>query len=312
MKNKIYILLPFLILFYGCSATKEVCKSPEVLDLSNDTMSYIKGGEFLMGDYNDSFGDKMPREVYVSSFLIDRTEVTNGLYKAYMDEKSCGVAKPKYIDDPILGADDLPVVWVNYKEAKSYCEFYNKRLPTEAEWEFAARGGLEYKKYPWGDKVDSKLMNYRDSKKNWSTPIMTYIPNSYYLYDMTGNVREWVEDSYEKEFYKNACLTTPLKVGFDLSSWVKLKLSSIADFGIESIYKSNCYLNPVNREDIRYKVNRGGSWAYSEGYPATVSFRTFDDINYRGKDLGFRCAVGGKKESWIGKKIRELVDNDGE
>ena len=302
MNKKAYILLPFLILFYGCSATKEVCKSPKVLDLSNDTMSYIKGGEFLMGDYNDSFGDKMPREVYVDSFLIDRTEVTNKDYKDYMKQKTCGVQKPKYIDDPVLGADNLPVVWVSHKDAKSYCEFYNKRLPTEAEWEFAARGGLEYNEYPWGNKADPKRMNYRDSNKSWSTPVMTYIPNKYLLYDMTGNVREWVEDSYEKEFYKNACITSPLQLKFNLSK--------IANFGMDSIYKSNCYLNPVNRSDVKYKVNRGGSWEYSEGYPATVSFRTFDDENYRGRDLGFRCAVGVKKESWIGKKFKELVDDE--
>jgi len=300
MSQKVYILMVLSLFFYGCSATKEVCKSPEVLDFSNDTMSYIKGGEFLMGDYNDTFGDKTPRSVYVDDFLLDRTEVTNKAYKDYMQQKKCGVQKPKYIDDPILGADNLPVVWVSYQDAKDYCAFYNKRLPTEAEWEYAARGGLEFKKYPWGDKADPKLMNFRDSNKSWATPVMSYIPNQYFLYDMTGNVREWVEDSYEKEFYKNACLMSPLHTEFSLSKF--------ANFGASSVYKSNCYFNPVNRADVPFKVNRGGSWEYSEGYPATVSFRTFDDKNYRGRDLGFRCAASVKKESWIGKKFRELVN----
>lgn len=299
MNKKIYMILPFFILFYGCS-TKEVCKSPEVLDLSNETMSYIKGGEFLMGDYKDSFGDKLPREVYVNSFLIDRTEVTNGAYRAYMEEKGCGVQKPKYIDHLTLGLDTLPVVGVNYNEAKSYCKFYNKTLPTEAQWEYAARGALEYKKYPWGDEEDANLMNARGSNNRWAVPVMSYPPNAYYLYDMTGNVREWVEDSYEKMFYKNACIKSPLNMN--------LKLSSLANYGLESIYKSNCYFNPVNRSESKFKVNRGGSWEYSDGFPATVSFRTFDEVSNRSRDLGFRCAVGVEKETWIGKKFRELIN----
>ena len=302
MFKKIYMVLPLFVLFHGC-APKELCKSPQVLDFNNDTMSFIKGGEFFMGDYIDDFGDKMPREVFVDNYMIDRTEITNGAYKAYLAEKTCGAQKPKYIEDPILGADELPVVSVSHTEAQSYCKFYGKRLPTEAEWEFAARGSLELKKFPWGNKEDSNLMNFRDSNINWAVPVKSYIPNGYQLFDMTGNVREWVEDSYEKKFYKNACIKSP--INFELKSSI---LTKFADLGLDSIYKSNCYKNPVNRKDTRFKVNRGGSWEYSEGYPATVSFRTFDDLNNRSRDLGFRCAVGTKKESFVGRKFRELVN----
>ncbi|MEA3354643.1 MAG: SUMF1/EgtB/PvdO family nonheme iron enzyme [Campylobacterota bacterium] len=299
MNKKIYITLPFFLLFYGCSS-KEVCKSPEVLDMSNETMSFIKGGEFLMGDYSDQFGDKKPREVYVNGFYIDRTEVTNGAYRAYTEEKGC-TAKPKYIDDPILGADDLPVVSVSHKEAQNYCKFYGKRLPTEAEWEYAARGGLENKKYPWGNEEGVKLMNYRDSNSSWSVPVMSYVPNDYYLYEMTGNVREWVEDSYEKDFYITSCLKSPLKLNFNPGSLIK--------FGMDSIYKSDCYMNPLNiSSKTQYRVNRGGSWEYSEGYPATVSFRFFDKSNARFRDLGFRCAADAQKESWLGSKLREYFN----
>jgi formylglycine-generating enzyme required for sulfatase activity len=297
--NKIYLILPFLLFLTGCSQ-KEVCKSPELLEVSNETMSLIKGGEFLMGDYGDKFGDKAPREVFVKSFYIDRTEVTNGAYRAYMDQKGC-VAQPKHINDPVLGNDAFPVVRVSHKEAKAFCEFYGKRLPTEAEWEYAARGGLENNSYPWGNDADDTMMNYRDSNKSWAVAVMSYVPNSYYLYDMTGNVREWVEDSYEKDFYKNACLKSPLNLDANVKSILK--------FGAEAIYKSDCYANPINRsQKTDLKVNRGGSWEYSEGYPATVSFRTFDSEKSRYDDLGFRCAANAEKEPWLAKKQRDLYN----
>jgi formylglycine-generating enzyme required for sulfatase activity len=313
MFRKLYIVLPLILIFQGCSQ-KEVCKSPEVLDFNNDTMSFIKGGEFLMGDYIDNFGDKMPREVFVDSFMIDRTEVTNGAYRAYLKEKTCKAQTPKYIDDPILGVDELPVVSVSHKDAQDYCKFYGKRLPTEAEWEFAARGNLELKKFPWGNEEDPNLMNFRDSNNTWAVPVKSYIPNGYQLFDMTGNVREWVEDSYEKKFYKNACINDPFIIADDLPflsktiDWAKEKISAVTNFGAESIYKSNCYKNPVNRKNIPLKVNRGGSWEYSEGYPANVSFRTFDDENTRSRDLGFRCAIGSEKESFVGQQLRELIN----
>ena len=302
MKN-IFITLPIFLLLVGCS-TKEICKSPELLDLNNDTMSFIKGGEFFMGEYDDKFGDKKPREVYVNSFYLDRTEITNGVYRAYIEEKACGVRKPKYIDDPLFGEDSLPVVDITHKEAQNFCKFYGKRLPTEAEWEYGARGNLEYKKFPWGDDENIDYMNFRDSNNSWSVPVQSYIPNTYFLYDMTGNVREWVEDSYEKDFYTTACKKSPL----NLKPIKELDISLLSDMSTDRIYKSNCYLNPINITKNKYKVNRGGSWEYSEGYPVTVSFRSFDLATHSARDLGFRCAHSGEKEIWAIKKIREMQD----
>ena len=292
MKKTLILTITLAPLFIACS-TKEVCKQPGVLDLSNKTMSFIKGGDFFMGDYNDTFGDKTPKEVAVSSYYIDKTEVTNGIYRAYLEER-CDVRRPKYIDDPVLGADELPVVDITYYEAKEFCEHYSKRLPTEAEWEYAARGNLEIKRFPWGDEQNTSFMNYRDSNIKWSTPSMTYMPNNYEIYDMSGNVREWVEDTYEKDFYKRSCLLSPINIK-----------APIKTLNIKKLYKSNCYLDPLNESEGKFKVNRGGSWSYAEGYPATVSFRFFDEPDNSFNDLGFRCAHGADKELWMVKKFKE-------
>jgi formylglycine-generating enzyme required for sulfatase activity len=281
----------------GCSS-KEICKRADLLDLSNESMSFIMGKEFLMGSYRDKFGDKPPKEVLVSNFYMDKAEITNGIYKEYIKSKSCGAKKPPYLDDPIYGADELPVVGVTHNEAKEFCKFYNKRLPTEAEWEYAARGGLNIKKFPWGDEESSDSMNYRGSNNSWAIAIMSYPPNAYGLYDMAGNVREWVVDTYEKDFYKYSCLKSPLN----------LNLSRTITHGLEGIYKSDCYKDPINRAEGRYKVNRGGSWSYSDGYPNSVYFRGFDLTSSRFNDLGFRCATNAEKENWIVKKIKEFKE----
>ncbi len=255
-----------LIFLVGCSQKSEVAKNPEMVALNNISVSFIKGEEFVMGTYEDVFLDKAPRKVMVDDFYMDKTEVTNASYRTYMAEAGGKVRKPKYLDDPEIGADNLPVVAITHQEAKDFCAFYNKRLPTEAEWEFAAKGGTEFTKYFWGDDENTMLMNYRESKKGTAVAVGSYPPNVYGLYDMNGNVREWVADSYEKDFYKYACY----------------KISG----------KKSCYANPLNEQKTIYKSNRGGSFEYSKGYPPTISFRFFDEEDSENKDVGFRCAAG--------------------
>jgi formylglycine-generating enzyme required for sulfatase activity len=267
---KKYSALLLTLLLSSCSS--EMVKNPEMLSLSNITVSYIRGEAFVMGSYNDPFLDKSPRSVRVSDFYIDKTEVTNAAYAQYLIEAGESVRKPDYITDLVLGAPTLPVVSVTYQEAVDFCEFYNKRLPTEAEWEFAAKGGTKFQDYFWGDDENPLYLNSRASKKEHAVAVASYPPNRYGLYDMHGNVREWVVDYYEKDFYKYAC--SPLSTD------------------------NNCYRNPVNEEPSRYRSNRGGSYSYSEGYPATVSFRFFDRIGSKHKDVGFRCAASDK-DDWL-------------
>jgi len=237
------------------------------------------------------FKDRPLKGVYVSSFYLDKTEVTNEMFLKYIGEKKCS-KPPKYIEDKVLGGASLPVVDVSYTDAKEFCKFYGKRLPTEAEWEYAARGGLEMKNFPWGNSASETMMNYRHSGKSWAVNVKSYPPNKYGLYDMAGNVREWVVDTYERGFYNCPKKQKYKAAGVDLSKFFK--------------DVDTCRINPINTSKGPFKVNRGGSWHHTNGYPATVDFRSFDKASYKGNDLGFRCASGTKKDNILVKKLKEM------
>jgi iron(II)-dependent oxidoreductase len=104
-----------------------------------------------------------------------------------MEKFRCGLEWP-----------DHPAVGVSWADAKAYAEWAGKRLPTEAEWEYAARGGLAGKKYPYGDEMDETQANF---KSDGTVAVKSYPPNGYGLYDMAGNVREWVADYYDEFYY---------------------------------------------------------------------------------------------------------------
>ncbi|MDQ7084743.1 MAG: SUMF1/EgtB/PvdO family nonheme iron enzyme [Sulfurovum sp.] len=281
----VYVSLSFiLIVLLSACASKTECKNPLLAKANIETMSFVTGGKFIMGTKNDAFSDKPLKGVYVSSFFLDKSEVSNAMYKEYIAEKECA-NPPKYLEDPILGADEFPVVDVSYKEAKGFCSFYGKRLPTEAEWEYAARGKLKNKEFPWGNGQSQTLMNYRGSNNTWAVAVKSYPPNKYGLYDMSGNVREWVVDTYTKDFYTCAKRSKMDKV-------------------INAI--DRCRVNPINKSQGQFKVNRGGSWHYTEGFPSTVSFRSFDISTARYSDLGFRCANDGRQDNILEQNINSL------
>ena len=174
----------------------------------------IPTGVFQIGsDDPDAFPNEQPvRTVFVGQFFIDTTEVTNAQYQEFV------LANPDWQKDGSAakgdkGADenylklwsgnnyptekaDHPVVYVSWYAAAAYAEWTEKRLPTENEWEKAARGDLVGQKYPWGDSIDATQANY-----NWNVgdtvPVKQYPANDYDLYDMAGNVWEWCADTYE-------------------------------------------------------------------------------------------------------------------
>ena len=188
-------------------------------------MVLIPAGSFEMGsddaDADDS--QQLVHTVHLDAFYMDVYEVTNAQFKVFLD------ANPQWQEDKIdarfrsygdylrdwtgtdypAGKADHPVVLVTWYAAMAYAEWAGKRLPTEAEWEYAARGGLAGKKYPWGDTITLADANYSERDENWNriggigdtTPVGQYAANGYGLYDMAGNVWEWCLDAYDEDFY---------------------------------------------------------------------------------------------------------------
>ena len=211
------------------------------LALAGDTMTRvaadlarIPAGEFLLGA-SDAEADERPiHRVFVSEFFIGRFPVTNGEYARFV--RATGHRPPavralpmiagagqdatfkelaaQYVwtgIEPQPGRGGHPVVLVTYEDAEAYCAWMSQtlgrlvRMPTEAEWEKAARGGVDGCRYPWGDEIDQSRANYLvdPSLKNQrgTAPTGTYAPNAYGLCDMAGNVWEWVSDWYGSEYY---------------------------------------------------------------------------------------------------------------
>ncbi len=185
--------------------------SSEVLQLVQWAKKKWYSNVFPVSAY--SFEDETPRHtVYLDAFYIDKYEVTNELYGKFMD--ATGHKAPKYWDDDKHNAPNQPVVGVSWDDAKAYAKWAGKRLPTEAEWEKAARGGLVGKKFPWGDEDPDADGNYRANYHpgddiaadgfRYTAPVGSFAPNSYGLYDVAGNVWEWCADWYDKSYYANS------------------------------------------------------------------------------------------------------------
>lgn len=187
-------------------------------------MSLIHEGEFEMGSNDDeAFDDENPvHTVFLNEFYIDQYPVTNAEYKAFVDANpqwGRHEIPKKYCDVDYLkhwcrnsfpsGEANYPIVNISWYAAMAYAQWKGKRLPTEAEWEKAARGGLIGKQYPFGNSVDPTQANYDWNEGN-TTPVGKYPANGYELYDMCGNVWEWCLDKYEKYYYKNLPSRNPI------------------------------------------------------------------------------------------------------
>ena len=188
-------------------------KSSSQLDANNANMVLIPAGEFQMGSNdNDAYDDEKPEHtVYVDAFYIDKYEVTVGEYKEFV--RATGYPVPNWDgvgeDSP---TDRHPIVYVSWYDAMAYAQWVGKRLPTEAEWEKAARGGLVGQKYTWGNAVDPSKGNY-NRNAGGTTVVGSYPANGYGLYDMAGNAWEWCLDGYDENFYKNSLRQNPISGG---------------------------------------------------------------------------------------------------
>ncbi|MCH8292693.1 formylglycine-generating enzyme family protein [Candidatus Poribacteria bacterium] len=186
-------------------------------------MVRIPAGEFQMGS-NDADSDEKPvHTVYVDAFFMDTHEVTVGQYKRFISATGHR-ALPDWVSK-YSPTDRHPVVGISWHDAMAYAQWAGKRLPTEAEWEYAARGGLAGKEYPWGDTLTHDNANYpgtggRDQWK-YTAPVGSFPANGYGLYDMAGNVWEWCLDEYDKDFYANSESRNPVAGGVSISDIIK-------------------------------------------------------------------------------------------
>lgn len=166
-------------------------------------MVLIEGGEFVMGR-NDGATDEGPaHEVEIKSFLIDVREVTNQDYKKFVD--ATGHAAPRhwrtngsYAPDEAL----FPVTYVTWNDAQAYAEWAGKRLPTEAEWEYVARGGSKGFIYPWGNQWQAGYANVDKKNRVRPAPVRSHEKDvsPFGVYDMAGNASEWVQDFYSERY----------------------------------------------------------------------------------------------------------------
>ena len=143
--------------------------------------------------------------MFLDGFYIDKYEVTNAQYKQFMDET--GHKAPMYWDDEGFNQSNQPVVGVIWHDAVAYCKWAGKRLPTEAEWEKAARG-VDGRIYPWGNEWDSSKCNsYRgDDGYQYTAPVGRFPAGAspYGVMDMAGNALEWVADWYDSNYYSRS------------------------------------------------------------------------------------------------------------
>ena len=249
-------------------------KSPNL-----DNMVLIPAGEFQMGSNDDdAFGDEHPiHTVFLDAFYIDKYPVTNTQYKTFLDENpqwnKSDIPK-KYHDVDYLkhwrgGSYPKeeaahPVVNVSWYAAMAYAEWQGKRLPTEAEWEKAARGGSNNKKYPWGDFADASQANY-DWNVGHTTPVGKYPENEYGLFDMCGNVWEWCLDAYDAGFYTSSPPQNPVS-GASTIEWIV-----------------NHYVDVESN-----RVLRGGSWRIPSSFVRTAN-RNAESPKFSLNVIGFRC-----------------------
>ena len=180
-------------------------------------MVYIPAEKVPQGT-NDEIGeiDERPaRTVTISPYFIDLNEVTNAQYQAFIKQTNRHRQEVMvFYDDPAyLYEPTLPAVGVSWFDARDYCAWNGKRLPTEAEWEYAS-GGNGQGRWPWGDTFIEGYANVRDGRDGYaySAPVGSYEigRSNFGLYDAAGNVGEWVEDWYEEFFYKEGQITHPL------------------------------------------------------------------------------------------------------
>ena len=177
-------------------------------------MVKIPAGAFLMGQEGGTEYEKPVHEVVLPDYWIAAREVTNSEYRRFCDATGTPFPPAPLFDESggyFTGKPDFPVVEVSWSDAARYCLWLSKRtgrtyrLPTEAEWEKAARGGLQGKMYPWGDEADTTRARCNlKALDGGPVKVGSYPPNGYGLYDMAGNVNEMCQDWFDEYYYRRS------------------------------------------------------------------------------------------------------------
>ena len=243
------------------------------------SMVLIPEGEFIMGNNDGPKNERPEHTIWLDAYQIDFFEVTMAEYQKFLDDNYSIEPPPLWDDGAALSeASDRPAVGVKWSDAVKYCDSVGKRLPTEAEWEKAARG-TDGRRYPWGHMqpfVD--IARYNQGVTGWVSYTLTLAPvtsgvsgmsirhglktggkSPYGLYHMSGNAAEWVADWYDRYYYEDS----PEK-------------------------------NPKGPEKGDRKVLRGGSWE-DEPRSIRVTSRATAEPDFSDLTIGFRCAKDAKK-----------------
>ena len=246
---------------------------------------YVPADEFLMGSPDgEGASDERPQHtVYLDAYWIDRTEVTNAMYEKCVDDGVCRSASDYGAD--FIGSNQ-PVVAVFWNDASAYCQWAERRLPTEAEWEKAALG-TDGRTYPWGNAFDGNKLNYCDTNcsDDWkdegvddgyeyTAPVGSYPAGAspYGALDMTGNVTEWVADWYDSDYYS----LSPAR-------------------------------NPTGPKTGDYRVLRGGAWNYNQDLVRSA-LRSDGSPDTHNNNVGFRCALSEEHAT----KQEEVTESAGQ
>ncbi len=234
MKHTLLIITA-LMLFVGCGSSEKE---------TEENMVFVEGGTFQMGSNSDYDDEKPVHTVTVSSFYMDKTEVTQAEYRKVMGKNP----------SKFSGCDDCPVENVSWHDANEYAKKVGKRLPTEAEWEYAARGGNKSKGYRYSGSNDLDAVGWYDNNSSGKThPVAQKQPNELGLYDMSGNVWEWCSDRYGD-------------------------------------YSSSSQTDPQGSNSGEYRVLRGGSWL-NHVSSCRVADRFRFNPDGRSISLGFRLVL---------------------
>jgi formylglycine-generating enzyme required for sulfatase activity len=273
---------------------KEITMSQNSLNLD---FILIPEGEFRMGsdldrDHHASSDEQPQHTLSVSDFYIMRHPITNAQYRPFVE--ATGHRPPLFWEDGEFPADkaDHPVVGVNYRDAIAFCKWAAEetdlplRLPTEAEWEKAARGS-DGRTYPWGDEWEDGICNTRETKSKGTTPVGHNSPQSdspYGLTDLAGNVQEWLSNLFGDYPY-------------DPEDGRELLVNNLDhDQLLPRLWDTGCTSVPRSLEAGKDKsVIRGGSWRETK-HQSRCAYRSWAAPLHRSDDTGFRCCYEPKEK----------------